>query len=546
MRVLADHFSRISAMGAVLACVLVCGCTFVEFERSPYAARDLVVVYSSQEDLSFLSWKLGEEADVEAADFELYRDGDYRPIEIDRAPYPAAPYSCGNKEQCVQFQVDGRLPISSEASPVRTVHEGIWGGPRPEVHSVETTFGIAPFAIDNNDAIDPGLSDWFSANDVPLRRDFEFQLVERAQDCAEAADNRWRTMGRPSAVDYGWVEQPKCFASRPKRRDTPGPVLTEPLDPSAETFYERQRYEPTSEQAPIIYGVLLDLHIADESRCHLVKERLLDMVDEAFDARGEPQLLDVYLPIDAQSGDDIEDCTQSPNRYYPVGEMLLESEVAAAPFDPQDVRVVWLYVNNSRLPVDEELIADLDELSTPPSSQPNLEFFHWSLGYGWARAALGSNAQTGWRPIDDETLEADIDAFADNTLPFLTMKHDSETEVTITRPQGADDPRFFKVCTAQPPYAAVGNAPGQPPEFDATSPAAPWPAADGVEPFYTVELIPQHLVEFSSYRNQPVEIVVEVCSRFCDHAFRTAGGRTFDNWTNPPVPRPMEACQWSQ
>ncbi len=526
--------------------LLAAGCSFVQFEKSPYTPRDVVAVYSAQEDLTFVSWKVGEEADVGATKFELYRDGAWHGIALGQAPYPAAPYACGDRDVCLQYQVEGRLSVPADHALLRAVHDHVWGGPDAQFMAVDKTFDVDPIGVDNNQAIDPVLFDWFHQHKVALRRDYQYQLVARPDACAEERDGHWHPMHTPSGLDHGWVDSPKCFAARPKRRDKSGPIIVRPLDPSAETSWKREVYAPPSEQAPVVYGVLFDLEIANATRCQHVRTQLLDTIAHAFEARGTAQLLDVYLPVSARTGEDIDDCHQQPGRYYPVDRMLHDAEVLAAQHDPQGVRVVWIYVNNSNLVPEQEVLSQLQGLQAPRQEQPNLAHFSWAIGSNSVISMLPWNATTGWRPIGDDTFRADIVSFAKNTLPFMTMKHDLQTEVSIAPPDGADASKYFKLCTSQPHYAAVGSAPGQPPTHTATSAAAPWPAQADTLPFFTIDLGTQRLVPFGDYVHRRVEFVVEVCQRFCNNPFRTRGGRTFAHWRSPATARPMETCQWSQ
>jgi hypothetical protein len=572
------------ALLALLIFAFGASCSFVHFERSPMTPRGLVVVYSVQEDLTFLSWKMGEDADLVEMRFELFIDGAYRPIDLADAPYPAEPYACGSDEICVQYQIPGRLDLSPTHSAVRAVgehlgEEQVWGGAVVGLRVVDETFGIEPFAVDNNRTIDPGLFDWFAENEVELRRDFQFQFVAREQEspalpfekaCGEIAAEAWRPMGAPTRVDHSWVDSPVCFAASPKRRDEAGAVLVEPLRPSAETVFERQVYEPQRQRAPIIYGVLFDLEIANAGRCAYIKERLGEMISTAINERGQAEALGPYLPISAQSGEPIDNCHQESGRYCPVATMLHDAEVKAAAHDPLGVRAVWIYVNNSNLPPDETLFSQLGELlfmapeqpteppteepgvppteppPEPPTEQPHSNIFAWAIGSNAILSSLPWHAEVGWRPIDDETFEADITSVSHNALPFLNMLHIESTEVPITRPAEARDPRYFKICTAQPHYLAIGNRPGEPPTYGATSAAPAWPQQTESLPFYTVDLGEQRLVPFRDYRHTRVEIVVEVCERFCDHPFRSRGGVEYSSWIDPQVARPMEACQWSR
>lgn len=536
-------FTERAQMAAALAFVVATGgCTFVEFEESPYAARDLTVVYSDQEDMTFLSWKLGDEANADAIDVELFEDGEYRHIALDEAPYPAEPYACGDDEQCLQYQVDGRYVMPDGESPIRITHENIWGGPRAELREVDQTFDIDPYAAERNEAVDPGLQDWFEENGVELRRDFEFQVVGRDDACQETTEGDWSRLEEPSGVDYDWVERPSCFAARPDRRNGGAPERAEPIEPIPELFADRQIYTPESTEAPVVYAVLLDLQIASEARCDRTKEELLGMIEEAFEERDESaELLDVYLPRSSE-GDEIDTCDQQARRRYPVSTILQDARADVA---GRDTRLVWTYVNNSQLPPSDELGEDLGDIARGFEDEEELETLVWGIGHEWMEVGAVLDVFTGWRSLGNKTFEADITTFADNHLPFKTMEHDSTTEVDIAPPEGSNEPRYFKVCSAEPAYDAIGDEPGEPPEFDRRSPAIGWPDGD-LRPFYTIDLGEQLLVPNVEYEEHRVEVIVETCERFCDQPFRARSGDEYAQWREPEAAPAQEVCRWTE
>ena len=80
----------------------------MRFEKSPYAVRGLDVVYSEQEDLTFISWRLRDDADPNRVSFELNQGGQWLPLDLTRAPFPAEPFECDGDYLCFQYQLSGR------------------------------------------------------------------------------------------------------------------------------------------------------------------------------------------------------------------------------------------------------------------------------------------------------------------------------------------------------------------------------------------------------------------------------------------------------
>lgn len=542
---------RTGALWVGVAAILVAGgvtaCSFIQFEDGPYVIRDLRVVYSQQEDVTFLSWKLRRDAKRSLVDFELYRDGAYRPIDLSAAPFPADPWECGDNRICFQYQVPGDYEVPGDRSPLRSRHvdEGTFAGPEPEVRDVETTFDIEPIALGRNEQIDPELEDWFDENGVPLQRDWEWQFVPREGDaCGSTESPDWSSMGETVSVDYGWVDRTVCFASRPDRHDAPGTEVKDPLPPSAETEFGRQTYRPEAIDAPIVYGILLDLVVASEARCKDIKETLLPTIQNAVEGRGDSRNLGVFTPRSRETGESLNGCNQEPGRRYPVADMIQEATETKQKLDPTRVRVLWIYVNNVPLQPDEQTVTQVRQLTSTLPEENDLPVYNWAIGSNAVLSAGPWDHRTGWRPVEDDTFVGDIQAFAEDRLPFKTMDHEDDREIPIEPPDAADDPKAFKICQSTPvPVSKIGVESGRP-EYSPEDPHAPWPETG--RPFFQITLQPQILVPKLDYREVQIDLVVEVCERFCDNPFRTRGGAVYDNWKETPGERPMEVCQWRE
>jgi len=522
-------------------------CSFIQFEDGPYVIRDLRVVYSQQEDVTFLSWKLRRDADRSLVEFELYRAGSFRTIDLSEAPFPAEPWDCDGNRICFQYQLPGKYDVPDDRSPLRSRHadEGTFAGPDPEVREVETTFEIDPIALGRNQRIDPELEDWFDDNGVPLRRGWEWQFVPRDGDaCGATVDSDWRSLGSTVSVDYGWVDRSVCFASRPDRRDAPGTEIMAPLPPSAETDFGRQTYRPGAIDAPVVYGILLDLVVASEARCNDIKESLLPTIQDAVESRGDHRNLGVYTPRSRETGESLDGCDQEPGRQYPVAEMIREATEVKKKLEPTRIRVLWIYLNNVPLQPDESTVRQLREWTTTLPEEHDLPVYNWAIGSNPVLAAGPWDHRTGWRPVEDDTFVGDIQAFAEDRLPFRTMDHENDRNIPIDKPDAVDDPEAFKICQSTPvPVSRIGVEVGRP-DYSPADPHVPWP--DTGRPFVQLSLQPQTLVPRLDYRSVRVDFVVEVCERFCDHPFRTRGGAVYDNWKETSGAPPMEVCQWQQ
>jgi hypothetical protein len=549
-------------------------CSQIQFERGPYAIRALEVVYSAQEDVTFFSWKLRQDARLDRVDFELWQDGDFVPIELEQAPFPARPWECG-KHWCFQYQVPGKYELPEEhPSPMRSEHvdQGLFMGAPERSWRVEETFDINPIGLGHNEKIDPNRFDWFAENDIPFRRDYEWQFSDwDGDECAEPRSEEWRAMDEPVEVAHAWTERAVidswiCFNVRPIRTDEAGALRQARMVPSAETTFETQSYVPPKEKAPIVWGMLIDLEIPNETRCRQVKGRIIDIVEAAIESRGEAQKLGIYTPTDPETGDELGGCDQAPVREYPFERMLRDAKTAESEKAPTEMKVLWVFANNIELPPPQRVLdqldlfglallaggADLgggefgDEIPIDPEMLPEeyadlvVPAHTWAIGSNVFMGLFPWNVTTGWRPVEDETLAADINSVTKRTLPFATMLHEPETNVEIHVPAEAESrPLYFKTCSSTPlPLDAIGITELSP-EYGPID-TIPWPEFDDVAPYYRVSLDPQKLVPASAYVRRRMEVVVEVCTAFCDGPFRTRGGIDYNGW------RDIGVCQWTE
>ena len=527
------------------------GCANVRFERSPYAIRGLDVIYSEQEDVTFFIWRLRDEADARLVSFELHQDGDYRPIDLENTLYPAEAYECETHYLCFQYQLEGRYEWPDDVErPMRSIHEeeGLYAGSIPRPQNVETTITIDPIAIENNDIIDPRRFDWFAVNEIPFKREYQWQLVDSdrpdykggtAEECDDPSGTAWGlvTQGEPhDRIRPGslWTDAPRCMHLRPQRTDDKGIILTAPFTPSAVLTAEQQDYLPIEERPPVIYLYLIDLLIKSDTRCENARQVILNRIDTSMGERTQNSVrLGTFTPTDPKTGRPLSGCEQRGDQDYPVRQIVEAVKGAAAELHPQNVRVVLVYLNNVELPPSNRILLQLYELSEELFQIENILPYPMAIGSNVVIGLLEWSYTVGWRPIDDETFVGDLKTWGETTLPFRTMLHDGKTEVRINVPVGAGKPERFKICSVTPSaLIGVGFEPGgalEPPSLK----THPWPES-GV-PHYTVSLLQQLLLPNEEYERQPVSLRVEVCERFCDMPFRARSGADYENWQTEEV-----------
>lgn len=528
------------AVFLVLLWFCLSGCANIEFEFGPYAIQDVDIIYSIQEDVTFLTWKLREDADLDRVYFEVNEDEVWIPIDLGKTIFPAAPSKCGNS-WCFQYQFQGQRSWSTSA--VRSVHvdDGYFPAKARFTRTVSKTLSIKPIALADNLTIDPVLEDVLALELLPTRRNFEWELVGTKEQCKGEVFRRGNLTPYATLSDLSWTEQNLCMVVWPPRTDGARVDVRAGIRPSAQTVWEVQTYIPPVEDSPIVYGLLFDLEIPNEARCEQVKEGIASALADTFKGRGTTTLLDIYTPNDTNSGESLSGCEQRAQQDYPIADMMQAARLAARQVAPMDIRVLWIYVNNVNVPPSQRLVEQF--LILQNSEGLDFEVFTWGIGTNPVIQAEGLwDITMGWRAIEDDTLLKDIRSVARVNLPFRTMLHDSRTRIPILAPVA--NVKGVKICTSSPFMIPEIGTVTRPLRIYQTDSDAFVPWTDGVDVFYRLDIEEQQLVPYSSYVRHELLVTLEFCTDFCENPFRSRGGIDFPSWTWPNYRPPMEACQW--
>lgn len=492
----------------------------------------------------------------------MHHAGTYEPITLSETLFPTAPFKCG-AYWCFQYQVQGKYDLS-EVPPIRSMHldQGIFAGSFPRFETIRRTYEVKPIGVKNNLEIDPHLHDWFSENKVPLKRSFEWQFRTSGEMECGLREESWEGFTERLITDHTWVENKyqSCLAIRPKRSDAEGSEILVRLSPSAETIWEKQKYDVPTLKAKTVYGVLMDMEIPNESRCTQIKSWLEKQLGSAVTKNSLTQkFLGIYTPLSITDRMPLSGCEQRSLEDYPISEMVKDARAETAKAE-SPIRIVWIYINNINQPPPTRVLLQIATLRKALSRE--MEIYLLTIGSDFILNAVSSNRiefpeefekpdeiedifqdGIGWRPIEDQTFAADIRAWAKATLPFKTMEHDKRTEIPIQKPADTD-PEFFKICQSTPfEFRAIGIETGKF-RYSFIDGSVPWPEEN--QPFFTVNIVPQFLLPNNRYTQHRLDHVIEVCERFCLNPFQTQNGDIYRSWKIPRSMRPMEVCQWTE
>ncbi len=265
----------------VVVTVAVLGCGDVHFMPAPFTPQNVELVYSTQEHLTIVRWRIEAATPPSEVHFEMLGPDGYRPIDFSRSLFAGGVAPCGDdKGTCSQYVVRGEYPQHIPASqfrPIRAVHSlyGELPGAPAKSRTMKTSFSMTAFFNFKNDPVFVNLVDSV-ASDGPYKfpRPFERALWPSAGVCVAETPPDGVVFGPLDLTTGIPPEQPLtaagryCVAIRPVPADGGDTTMLQArLATLPEVVTSQQILNPPVEVSPVIYQVILDLHIPVEDRC---------------------------------------------------------------------------------------------------------------------------------------------------------------------------------------------------------------------------------------------------------------------------------------
>ena len=259
----------------------VVGCGDVHFLPSPFTPQNVELVYSAQEHLTIVRWRVEATAPVDETRFELLGPDGYQPIDFSRSLFTGGVVACGDgTHSCAQYVVRGHYPqrpTAGQFRPVRAVHEfyGELPGAPAKSRTIEETFTMKAFFNFKNDPVFVNLTDHVASDgDYKFPRAFERALWPTAGVCVSDTlpdDVVFHPLDLMTGIP---PEKPLtaagryCVAIRPVPADDGDRAMLQvPIATLPEVVTAKQVLNPPVETSPIIYQVILDLEIPIPDRC---------------------------------------------------------------------------------------------------------------------------------------------------------------------------------------------------------------------------------------------------------------------------------------
>ena len=309
--------------------LLAAGCGDVRFVPSPYTPQEVELVYSSQEHITVVRWRVSAAAPVADIQFELLGPDGYRPIDFTQSVFPGGVIPCKDgRGACAQYVVRGEYTVNKDARPVQAVHEiyGVLPGGPPTPKTVPTTLTLDSFFAPKNQTVFMTIrDDVASAYPYEFPRSYERTMWPTSGLCLPDTpvggdfaplDNTFGFPPPTPLTDLGTY----CVAMRPVPSDAGETTLLQVrIATLPEVVKGTQRYEPPIEYSPVIYQLVLDLDIPVPDRCAEVIQKIEDVTARYMMGGG----VSVHkLPtINLAAQDPSMPCAQVTGRTLPASEM---------------------------------------------------------------------------------------------------------------------------------------------------------------------------------------------------------------------------------
>ena len=524
-------------VAAVVSTTAVVGCGEVHFLPSPFTPQKVELVYSAQEHLTIVRWRVDATAPVDETRFELLGPDGYQPIDFSRSLFTGGVVACGDgKHSCAQYVVRGHYPQRTPAGqfrPVRAVHElyGELPGAPAKARTIDKSFTMKSFFNFKNDPVFVNLTDTVGSDgDYKFPRAFESALWPTAGVCVAETP--------PDGVAFHALdlttgippEKPLtaaglyCVAVRPVPADDGDRAMLQArIATLPEVVTAQHVLNPPIETSPIIYQVILDLDIPIAERCATAAPAIEALTAEYM--RGDGAAVRRLQTINLSPG-----CDQTNDRTVAAAHIADVVKQTVTTFTEVHHQYHFLYFNNLDGPLPAKLTQSLADLfaalgGSPPGHE--LQTIPWLFSRpNTAISELPWIYPGAWTTYDDPTFELMLDTYSTNNLPFRTQLHRWDVPVPLLSPQDVETyaGKRIKVCTASHDIHPVSSAGFFEPSWEITT-ANP--------PAYQVDLPEKVVVPASSFVANRVQVNYQICTRYCeDHGYVTEAGIGEESWVD--------------
>jgi hypothetical protein len=516
--------------------LLLLGCGDVQFHLSPFTPKNVELVWSAQEHVTVVRWRVDAPPPVDETYFELWGPEGYTPISFADSVFPGGITACGDGGACAQYVTRERLDPPEDAPVVRAVHSRY--GTLPGADSARrwmsvTLSDMKSFFNDRNEAVYVNIKDDVgAAGPYNFPRRFERAMWGTKGTCVSDSPPEGVTFSTLDLTGGFAPETPLtdagvyCVAIRPIPADGGDRVMLEVrIATRPEVVTAEVRYAPPIETSPITYQIVLDLQIYSADRCAESQTGIEATVRQYLPPLGAPVTVRQLPTIDISPG-----CNQDLFRRVPAEAMAQEIKRAVTEFPQVHQQFHLLYFNNldALLPgtLTESFRTLFEALKGPPPGH-DLTIYPWIFNPGTAAVSdLGWN-HSAWLSIDDPDLALDLSNYAAR-LPYRSQQHDRTQPVPLLSAEDATAHagQLMKVCFASPYIIPVTTIPDVQPITGVS-----WQISADDPPAYLVD-IPDQIAEPNGYFiENGSRVEYQICTRYCvDHPYVDTAGYGASSW----------------
>lgn len=530
---------------ALLLLALLAGCGDVHFIPSPFTPQDVELVYSAQEHITVMRWRVSA-TDLTQTRFELLdpASGGYSAIDFSQSVYTGGLEPCGDGfGTCGQYVVRGQYSVPRSAHPIQAVHDvyGVLPGVIPMFRTVDPTLSLASFFHAHNDMVYVNITDPVAA-DGPYKypRAYERTMWPTTGLCVSEVppdDVSFSpldaTGGFPPPLpltDNGRY----CVATRPIPTDGGDATMVQVrIETLPELVSGTQIFDPPVERSPIVYQIVLDLEIPVPDRCADVIQKIENLTDRYMvgGSAAVKKLPTINLAANGSS-----QCAQTNDRTVAAAQVADQVKQAIASLDGVHQQYHFMYFNNLDAPLPTPLVTSLQSLFDALARSPTgyqLGTYSWIFNPGAAYVTTSSIlhwwAYWPWKTADDMFAMMLAD-YGRRSLPYTTQQHDPYEPVPLL--SDADVATYendlVKICTASPGVQPVSTNPVAQPIVTPS-----WPISSADPPSYWVTLNQQIVVAAGQFVEQSAIVNYQICTRYCTgHGFVDTTGYGQRSWAD--------------
>jgi len=537
-------------------------CGNVTFVPAPFAPRKIEVIYSQQEDLTAIRWRMSATGVDPSVGFELAGGhGSWSSLDFAASLYPGGVAPCGTGGGlCAQMVLPGRYQLPDDAStPVRSRNPtyDVSPGDTPTLEIYTQTLSLQSSFQRGNQLLTVAIDDVIGGDGTfVFPRVLQRSVWDRRGVCVSGFYPPEAQFQPVDGLNQPWPGPTPlsdtgryCAGVRAVPASGVGSDDQIALDTVPDVFDDDMTYTVPTQMTPFTYQIVLDLSIPVADRCQAAIQTIQSAVNDTlmpYSALRALPVIDLSAGIDPETHMPGIPCRQSELRALDAAGLAQQVKLDAASWVEQHQRYFLLYFNNLRAALPDTLTQSLTNFSetlvTPPPNQ-DFQAILWPWGPPEMAQSFGgwTVPDTVWTSADDPGFVQDLKTFASQQLPLISEVQDPTQPVPLLNGDQAQqfDGGLVRLCTVS--ITPLQNSGLQMVAHDADGNVVYLPAATEYPvnatdpPAYLLQVPQVWAVSNFGFMAHQAHIQYEVCARYCDHGFTTqAGNPVTSGWAGSP------------